>query len=109
MPFAYAYLEELIRTVTSDYALPLHDKDGKDINKKVGMKLINLAIQENKDKELIKLFEEYKKYFRKIRITDTGDNRNSVNHGIIHPDAWSKESFENLLHDIARISKYARF
>lgn len=49
-PFAYAYLEELIRTVTSDYALPLHDKDGKDINKKVGMKLINLAIQEKKIK-----------------------------------------------------------
>lgn len=75
------------------------------------MKLINLAIQENedKDKELLKLLEEYKKYYRKIKITDIGDNRNSVIHGIIHPDSWSKESFENLIHDIARISKYARF
>lgn len=108
-PFAYAYLEELIRTLTSDYALPLKDKDGNEINKKVGIKLINLAIQENQDVELLKLLEEYKKYFGKIKITDKGDNRHGVNHGIIHPDAWSKESFENLIHDIARISKFARF
>lgn len=102
-------MEELIRTLTTDYILPLHDKDGKETNKKVGMKLINFAIQENEDKELLKLLEEYTKYFRKTKNTDIGDNRNDVNHGIIHPDSWSKESFENLIHDIARISKYARF
>ena len=108
-PFAYTYLEELIRTLTFEYGLPLQNKNGKEINKKAGIKLINLAIQENEDIELIKILEEYKKYFRKIKITDIGDNRNSVNHGIIHPDAWSKESFKNLIHDIASISKYARF
>lgn len=43
-PFAYAYIEELIRTLTSEYGLPLQDKNGKEINKKVGIKLINLAI-----------------------------------------------------------------
>ena len=31
-PFTYAYLEELIRTLTTDYVLPLHDKDGKEKN-----------------------------------------------------------------------------
>ena len=31
MPFAYAYLEEMIRTTTSDYGLPLFDRDKKPV------------------------------------------------------------------------------
>lgn len=107
-PFAYTYLEELIRSLTSDYIKPIQDKDGKS-NKRVEMKLINLAISENDNEELINMLQEYKKYFGVIKETDRGDNRNSVNHGIMHPNTWTKESFEKLIHDIARISKYAKF
>ena len=107
-PFAYTYLEELIRSLTSDYIKPIQDKNGKS-NKRVGMKLINLAISENDDEELINMLQEYKKYFDVVKETDIGDNRNSVNHGIIHPNTWTKKSFEKLIHDIARISKFARF
>lgn len=108
-PFAYAYLEELIRTLTSDYMIPVQDRDGMLTNKKVGIKLINLAIRENKDAELVKILEEYKKYFESIKITNTGNNRHGVNHGIMHPHLWTQENFENLIHDIARLSKYSRF
>lgn len=108
-PFAYAYLEELIRTLTSDYMIPVQDRDGKETNKKVGMKLINLAIQENQDKDLIEILKEYKKYFGNIKVTDKGNNRHAVNHGIMHPNSWTKEIFENLIHDIARLSKYSKF
>lgn len=108
-PFAYAYLEELIRTLTSDYMIPVQDRDGNQNNKKVGMKLINLAINENQDVELIKILEEYKKYFKNIEMTNKGDNRHAVNHGIMHPNSWTKENFEKLIHDIARLSKYSKF
>ncbi len=46
-PFAYSYLEELIRTTTSDYGLPLFDRNGQTVKVNVGMKLISLAIAEN--------------------------------------------------------------
>lgn len=104
-PFAYTYLEELIRTTTSDYGIRISEKT----NKPIGMNLINLAIKENDDVEYLKLLEEYKKYFKKSSPFDRGDNRNSVNHGYTHPREWTKESFENLIHDIARISKYSKF
>lgn len=48
-PFAYSYLEEMIRTTTSEYGLPLFDRGNKPIKVKVGMALIKLAIDENKD------------------------------------------------------------
>lgn len=48
-PFAYTYLEELIRSTTSEYGLPLLDREGKRNNLKVGIKLVNLAIEENKE------------------------------------------------------------
>lgn len=43
MPFAYGYLEEMIRTTTSDYRFPIFDRGEKPVKVKVGMALINLA------------------------------------------------------------------
>ena len=51
-PFAYTYLEELIRSTTSEYGIPLLDREGKKNNIKVGLKLVNLAIKENFLKKL---------------------------------------------------------
>ena len=48
-PFAYTYLEELIRSTTSEYGMPLLDREGKKNNIKVGLKLVNLAIKENSE------------------------------------------------------------
>ena len=110
-PFAYCYLEELIRSTTSQYGRELlPDKNGKDIKRAVGNKLIDLAIKENKDnKEYIELLNKMRKYYKKSSAEDSGDNRNSVDHGYMHPRFWSKESFENLIHDIATLSKYSHF
>ena len=47
-PFAYSYLEEMIRTTTSDYELPLFNRDKQPVKVSVGMALIALAIKENK-------------------------------------------------------------
>ena len=105
-PFAYAYLEELIRTTTSDYGTRITNKKMKP----VGLKLLNLAINENKNnKEYIELLKELKKYFKASSPLDRGTNRNSVNHGYTHPIEWEKEAFENLIHDIAKLSKYSKF
>lgn len=57
-PFAYSYLEELIRTTTSDYGLPLFDCNGQPVKVNVGMKLISLAIAENQNnQEYVKVLE----------------------------------------------------
>ena len=45
-PFAYAYLEEIIRSPTSEYGIEILDDSGKPIKRKVGIGLINLAINE---------------------------------------------------------------
>lgn len=111
-PFAYSYLEELIRSTTSEYGAEIFDENGKVIkNRKVGMSLINLAITENKKDhtEYISLLKEIKKYYYQSQRTDMGDNRHSVAHGYMHPRFWSQESFGKLIIDIARLSKYARF
>lgn len=110
-PFAYAYLEELIRSTTSEYGIEICDEAGNPKRRKVGMKLLELAIKENeaKDPEYISLLERVKKYYCGSQVTDRGDNRNSVVHGYMHPRFWDKESFETLVHDIAVISKHARF
>ncbi len=109
-PFAYSYLEELIRTRTSHYGFELLDKNGLPRKRKVGLKLINLAINENqKDKEFINLLEELKPYFSSSKISDEGNNRNSVVHGYMHPRYWTQESFENLINDICRLSQYGNF
>lgn len=108
-PFAYSYLEELIRSTTSEYGIELVDRDGKEIKRKVGLGLIDLAIKENSDQEYILILEEVKHYFQISKSTDCGNNRNSVDHGYMHPRFWDKDSFERLMHDIARISKHSGF
>lgn len=109
-PFAYSYLEELIRSTTSEYGRQLLDNKGKPRRRRVGIKLIELAILENKTNfEYVKLLENMKSYFQVSCADDYGDNRNSVVHGYMHPRFWNKESFECLLHDIATLSKYANF
>lgn len=110
-PFAYTYLEELIRSTTSEYGSEIYDENRKAKKRKVGTKLIDLAIEENKIKnpEYILLLEELKAYFSSSKRTDKGDNRNSVAHGYMHPRFWSDESFEKLIIDIAKLSKHAGF
>jgi hypothetical protein len=109
-PFAYAYLEELIRTTTSEYGIEILDDSGKPKKRKVGTGLINLAISENSNNlDYIELLEKVKTYFSSSRPIDGGDNRNNVVHGYMHPRFWDKESFERLLHDIAILSKHSKF
>lgn len=108
-PFVYSYLEELIRSTTSEYGRELIDKNGDEKLRNVGGKLIKLAIEENSNKEYNTILKEIEKYFYPSKSTDCGDNRHSVAHGYMHPRYWDKDSFEKLIHDIARISKYARF
>ena len=110
MPFAYSYFEEMIRTTTSEYGLPLFDREGKPIKVKVGMALIKLAIEENiTNSEYVFLLEKAKKHFINAEIKNDEYGRNRVVHGRVHPRFGSKENFENLIHDIAEMSVYARF
>lgn len=109
-PFAYCYLEELIRSTTSEYEREFLDKDGKPKMRKLGIALIKLAQDENKNNtEYIKLLDEVKEYYKQSTPLDSGNNRNSVDHGYMHPRFWTQESFEKLIHDIARLSKYSKF
>jgi len=48
-PFAYSYLEELVRSTTSDYGMKLPDSSDPISEHKVGKKLIALAIKENQE------------------------------------------------------------
>tara|TARA_B100001971_G_C18020800_1_gene447274 strand:- start:201 stop:653 length:453 start_codon:yes stop_codon:yes gene_type:complete len=109
-PFAYSYLEELIRSQTSDYA-PSRDENGNLKKHKVSLQLINLAISENQPRsdEYIQILEEIKVYFSSSTFYDVGDNRHSVAHGYMHPRFWDKESFAKLIYDIARLSKFSGF
>lgn len=112
IPFAYSYLEEMIRTTTSEYGRQIFDKNGNPLkNRKVGMNIVNLAIKENKAKnpEYAILLNEIKKYFKNSSDRDIGDNRHSVAHGYMHPRFWDEKSFENLIIDIARLSKHSNF
>lgn len=95
-PFAYSYLEELIRSTTSEYGIPILDRNGKKNNFKVGMGLIKLAKEENADKpEYIALLDKAKKYFQYTYEDPTDENgRNKVVHGHLHPRFWSQEAFE---------------
>jgi len=111
-PFAYSYLEELIRSTTSEYGSELVNTDGTlKKYRKVGTKLIDLAIEENRvsKPEFVKILPEIKSYFSQSEPTDIGDNRNTVAHGYMHPRFWDQESFEKLIFDIAKLSKYAGF
>jgi len=75
------------------------------------MDLIQLAIEENKQKrpEFVSVLEEIRYYYFNSKSSDEGDNRHGVAHGYMHPQFWSKESFERLIHDIARLSKFGGF
>lgn len=109
-PFAYTYFEELIRSTTSEYEMPLLNRSGKKNYLKVGTKLIDLAITENADEvEYVKLLEKAKKYFKYYDDPHDENGRNKVLHGHLHPRFWSKEDFEKLIHDIAEISRFAGF
>lgn len=109
-PFAYTYLEEMIRTTTSDYGIPPFTRDGQPNKVRVGMSLITLAIEENKDNtEYTKALDNIKKHFKYMEVSSDENGRNRVMHGHIHPRFWSKESFESLIHEIAMLSKYCRF
>lgn len=110
-PFAYTYLEELIRSTTSEYGVPLLNREGKKNNIKVGIKLVNLAIRENNENEpYVKLLEKAKKYFRYDYDDPHDENgRNTVLHGHLHPRFWDKDEFEKLIHFIAEMSPYAGF
>lgn len=109
-PFAYCYLEELIRSTTSEYGRELLDEDGKSKKRKLGISLIKLAQEENKENtEYVNLLNEIKEYYKESTPLDCGNNRNSVDHGYMHPRFWTKESFEKLIHDIARLSKHSGF
>ena len=108
-PFAYSYLEECIRSTTSEYGREIVDKNGNEKYRRVGSKLVKLAIKENNDKNYILLLQEILDYFEPSKCDDEGNNRNGVGHGYLHPRFWTKESFERLIHDIARISRYAKF
>jgi hypothetical protein len=109
-PFAYTYLEELIRSTTSEYGIEVLDALGKPKKRKVGIELINFAISENSsNQDYITLLEKTKSYFSPSKPADAGDNRNNVVHGYMHPRFWDKESFERLLNYIAALSKYSKF
>lgn len=109
-PFAYAYLEEMIRTTTSEYGVELLDNKGAPKKRKVGIALINLAISENSsNNEYVALLENIKDYFEVSKPQHGGNNRNNVVHGYMHPRYWNEETFEQLVHDIAMLSKYSKF
>lgn len=109
-PFAYSYLEELIRSTTTEYGREFLDKNGKPKRRKVGLGLLKLANEENSQNiDYIEMLDELKKYFEESTYLDCGNNRNSVDHGYMHPRFWEKQSFEQLIHDIARLSKYSKF
>jgi hypothetical protein len=109
-PFAYSYLEELIRSTTTQYGKEFLDEKGKPKRRKVGLGLLKLAKEENsKNTDYIAILDELEKYFEESTDLDCGNNRYSVDHGYMHPRFWTKESFENLIHDIAQISKYSKF
>ena len=72
--------------------------------------LIDLAIKENQENtEYVQLLERMRSYFKSIKDTPDSNNRNKVMHGRVHPRFWSKELFEQLIHDIALLSKYSQF
>ena len=109
-PFAYSYLEELIRSTTTEYGREFLDENGKPKRRKIGLGLLKLAKEENSQNiDYIEMLDELKKYFKESTYLDCGNNRNSVDHGYMHPRFWEKQSFEQLIHDIARLSKYSKF
>ncbi len=110
LPFAYSYLEEIIRSTTTEYGREIMDEKGVERKRKTGIDLINLAINQNRSNiEYVTILKGLKNYFSKSKAINSGDNRNGVSHGYMHPRFWHKEDFEKLICDIAEISKYSKF
>ena len=100
----------MIRSTTSEYGIEILDENGNEKRRNVGKKLIALAKRENENNsDYISLLNKVEYYFQDSSSSDNGNNRNSVNHGYMHSVNWTKESFENLIHDIAKIAPYNRF
>lgn len=59
--------------------------------------------------EYIELLEKVKKHFQYTQISNDENGRNRVMHGCVHPRFWSQEAFEDLIRDIAGLSKYSKF
>lgn len=90
--------------------MPLYKRDGTPVTVKRGNALIDLAIKENQENtEYVQLLERMRSYFKSIKDTPDSNNRNKVMHGYVHPRFWSKELFEQLIHDIALLSKHSQF
>lgn len=97
IPFFFSYMEELIRSLTSNYHMQIYEDD----KEYVGMPLVEKAIKKNSDNnKLIQLLKEIKKYYEKSSILNKTYNRNGIVHGYVHPDNWTKETFEQLIKDI---------
>lgn len=108
-PFAYSYLEEVIRSTTSKYGIQIYKNDGSK-KYSVGKSLLKLAKNENgDDNEFCDLLDRIEHYFNNSSAFDRGNNRNSVAHGYMHSVYWTKESFEKLIHDIAQLSPFTKF
>ena len=102
----YAYLEEIIRSTTTEYGRALVGNTCR----KVGMSLIKFAKDQNiENKKYVIELNRIQKYFQQSTAIDEENNRNSTVHGYMHPRFWTEEAFELLIHDIARMSKYAKF
>lgn len=109
-PFAYAYLEELIRSTTTEYGKELLDDSGGQRRRAVGRKLIALSKKENVSNEsYLDALSSIEHYFEPGGPLDRGANRNSTLHGFMHSAYWTKDAFEQLIHDIATLSPYGGF
>lgn len=109
-PFAFTYLEELIRSRTTEYKRSIVDEYGHEHTHRTGQKLLKLARQENQnDPEFLALLEEMSSYFSSGYADLGANNRNNVMHGSLHPRYWTQEQFEHLISDIARLSPHAGF
>lgn len=110
-PFAYSYLEVVIRSMTTDYPKKLPNEDGElSARHLTGCKVIDLAVEENPEKtDLLSLLQISRKYFEKSKFIDIGDNRHSVAHGYLPPWYWKAETFEDLILHIAELSPFANF
>ncbi|AHN70236.1 hypothetical protein [Lactiplantibacillus plantarum] len=106
-PFMYTVLEDVIRSSTDNYGQLKSGENNDD--KKVGNGLIKFAIENSVDDEQRHLLEEIKKkYYGKFDLDLSGGNRNNVLHGVVPPYYWTKEDFQDLMKNIAAISRYMR-
>ena len=89
-PFAYSYLEECIRSTTSDYGIEILDESGKTKKRQVGRTLISLAKNENiSNTEYVKLLDELKLYLlnkQAIFVGNSGVGKSSLTNAIMDDD-----------------------